>query len=495
MGTHYVSHWFDGFAHTHKFDIVPTEDGAGVEVLYSSRRHSEEYVEQVKKKGWRSSISFGQKNDPCVGIFAKAMSAFEPRQHTVNVAVIPNAPGFPSQATAADTVSRHRTNTRNIFVTTDNNTLQELHPDTLQPLGLVDQSKLHPELRGPLSSAHAQRDPVTGDLFNFNLDLVPATVYRIFRVDAATGKTHVLAKVRDANLYPAYIHSLFLTENYVVLCIPSSRYAMNGLVIPLKMSLVGAMLPFDKSYESQWLVVDRRHGRGLVARFSTPASFFFHSVNAFEEQVAKLAAGGEKTETEISLDMVMYDTTDVISNFYYDVILNRNDATQKHFGENERHRDLRARLVRYKYRMPSETNAPISIGTAEESISIPAPHVGELPTINPAFTAKPYRYVYSGPNRGLSTVTDSLCKTDLHTREALLWAGPSGHSPGEAIFVARPGGTDEDDGVLLSVVLDGTTQRSYLLCLDARKMEELGRAEADFAIGMGFHGIHMPVVA
>ena len=48
----------------------------------------------------------------------------------------------------------------------------------------------------------------------------------------------------------------------------------------------------------------------------------------------------------------------------------------------------------------------------------------------------------------------------------------------------------EDDGVLLSVVLDGPAHTSYLLCLDARTMEELGRAEADFAIGAGFHGVH-----
>src|SRR5690625_969179 len=38
-GTHYVSHWFDGFAHTHKFDIVaPEEEGGETTVVYSSRR-------------------------------------------------------------------------------------------------------------------------------------------------------------------------------------------------------------------------------------------------------------------------------------------------------------------------------------------------------------------------------------------------------------------------------------------------------------------------
>jgi torulene dioxygenase len=243
------------------------------------------------------------------------------------------------------------------------------------------------------------------------------------------------------------------------------------------------MLPFDDARRSQWLVVDRRGGRGLVARFSTPAGFFFHSVNAFEERVAEA--------TELNLDLVMYNNMDIISSYYYDVILDRNDAAKKHFLPEGRERDVRPRLVRYKYRIPSSPSIPPS-STADEALSIPSPHIGELPAINPSFTGRSYRYVYSTPSRGLSTVMDSLCKTDLHTHEALLWAGPSGHTPGEPVFVARPGAVEEDDGVLLSVVLDGSAQRSYLLCLDARTMEEVGRAEADFAIGMGFHGVHMP---
>jgi torulene dioxygenase len=85
-------------------------------------------------------------------------------------------------------------------------------------------------------------------------------------------------------------------------------------------------------------------------------------------------------------------------------------------------------------------------------------------------------------------------KTDMVTREALFWDIPHGHSPGEAIFVPRPGAAeeDEDDGVLLSVVLDGHSRKSYLLCLDARTMTETGRAEVGFAVALGFHGVHVP---
>ena len=56
------------------------------------------------------------------------------------------------------------------------------------------------------------------------------------------------------------------------------------------------------------------------------------------------------------------------------------------------------------------------------------------------------------------------------------------------MFVARPGGEDEDDGVLLSVVLDADAERSFLLVLDAADLRELARAEVPHHIPFGFHG-------
>ena len=64
----------------------------------------------------------------------------------------------------------------------------------------------------------------------------------------------------------------------------------------------------------------------------------------------------------------------------------------------------------------------------------------------------------------------------------------AGHYPGEPVFVSRPGAEAEDDGVLLSVVLDAAAERSYLLILDAADLSELARAEAPHHIPFSFHG-------
>ena len=60
--------------------------------------------------------------------------------------------------------------------------------------------------------------------------------------------------------------------------------------------------------------------------------------------------------------------------------------------------------------------------------------------------------------------------------------------PGEPVFVPAPNATAEDDGVLLSVVLDIANDVSFLLVLDAATLEEKARAEAPHAIPFHFHG-------
>ncbi|OAA77909.1 carotenoid cleavage dioxygenase 1 [Akanthomyces lecanii RCEF 1005] len=496
-GKYHVSHWFDGFAHTHRFDIAAAaldtpEGGARTTVTYSSRRQGQEYIDKIKKRGWRGGITFAQRSDPCIGLFAKVTSRFD-KEVNNNVVVLRNVPGLDKTKTRTPATGHHAVTASNITITTDTSVVQVLHKDTLEAVGDGTQAeRFHPDLKGPLSPSHAQRDEETGDLFNVNLDFGRVATYRFFRVNAKSGTTDILATVSEKDVSPAYIHSFFLTQNHVVLCVPSSHIAWSGTKVLWKGNVLDAIKPFDKSALCQWIVVDRRHDKGVVARFSTPAGFFFHSVNAFEETAADERG---QQQTYLNLDYIHFETTATLHAMYYDVILKRNGAADAFWGDRKTVESMRPRFVRRRFALPSATTKQQkteAAAAATEVLSIPSPHVGEMPTINPAYACRPYRYVYSVPSRGLSTaIGECLAKTDLETREALIWTGPAGHTPGEAIFVARPGAdVDEDDGVVLSVVLDGEGKRSYLLCLDAKTMTEMGRAEADFPIAFGLHGLH-----
>ena len=65
---------------------------------------------------------------------------------------------------------------------------------------------------------------------------------------------------------------------------------------------------------------------------------------------------------------------------------------------------------------------------------------------------------------------------------------PTAATPASPSSCASPAPRREDAGVVLSVVLDASAGRSFLLVLDAGSFEELARAEAPHHIPFGFHG-------
>jgi beta,beta-carotene 9',10'-dioxygenase len=78
-------------------------------------------------------------------------------------------------------------------------------------------------------------------------------------------------------------------------------------------------------------------------------------------------------------------------------------------------------------------------------------------------------------------------KLDIERGTASSWR-EEGCYPGEPVFVAGPQGSHEDDGVILSLVLDTRKAASFLLILDASTFSELARADAPHHIPYGFHG-------
>lgn len=500
QGDFKFDHWFDGLAHTHRFDIIaPASSSEPTQVKYSSRRQSEKMVKYFQEHGVGNNVTFGQRADPCIGFLGKMMGTYsavtqnksisELHEGNIAVAVHLNPPGLPDLSTKGKpaTVGGHRGIPKIAWTTTDAAVLKQFDPATLEPIGTARQTSLHPDLKGQLSAAHAQRDPITGDMFNFNLEMTTSAAYRVFRTSSSTGETDILATLKGPRAKAAYIHSLFLTENYVILCIPCSHLGMSGAKVPWVKNIVEAIDPFDATKKMAWFVIDRRsepgQTRGVVAEFESDAGFFFHTVNAFEVK-------DEKTgETEIVCDVIQYDNFDVIKSFYYDAMLDRNDE-RKPFSTAEQLKKIFPQLARHRLAVGVDGKGQTEVKRTNKEFTIPAPHAGELPTMNPSFATRKSRYVYAITSRGLSTLAEGLVKTDMETRNAAFWLAPKGHTPGEAIFVARPGGEEEDDGVLLSVVLDGFGKHSYLLCLDARTMVELGRAVVPIVVGFGFHGTH-----
>ncbi|KAI9721834.1 MAG: hypothetical protein M1812_002170 [Candelaria pacifica] len=482
------SHWFDGFSQMHRFQIVaPADTTSEIKVLYNSRRTVDKLVENIRRSGSFEGFSFGQKRDPCQSYFKKVMSAFTPEktapmadERNVGVTLSINMPGLAQSVPSGKT---HASAINSIFTKTDASAFQQIDPETLEPIGLATQQSLNSDLKGPMSAAHAKSDPVTGDIFNYNLELGMKHLYRVFRVSASTGQTDILATIKTADA--AYLHSLFLTENYVILCVWGSHYAKGGAMVLWEKNILDAIADFDYTKRTEWYVVDRKHGKGVVATYECDPFFCFHTINAWEQPSSTDASG-----IDIIADLTVYENLDVLKRFYYENLISTSPAARAYEGDKG---DI-ARGVTKRFRLPSVTSASVMETRKADIVwTVPRASSAELPTLNPSYVTKPHRYTYGVVDRGYSTFVDGLVKLDTQTQLPLYWQ-EHGHSPGEAIFISNPKGELEDDGVLLSVVLDGPKGKSYLLCLDAKTMTEIGRASLKTAVGFGFHGSHFPAL-
>jgi beta,beta-carotene 9',10'-dioxygenase len=112
----------------------------------------------------------------------------------------------------------------------------------------------------------------------------------------------------------------------------------------------------------------------------------------------------------------------------------------------------------------------------------------EMPRIDyPSHNGRRYRYAYgTGPRRAGDFFTH-LAKVDVESG-AVAGQYKDNCYPGEPIFVPSPDRRNEDDGVILSVVLDSERESSFLLILDAGAFEEIARVEVPLQIPFDFHG-------
>ena len=362
--------------------------------------------------------------DPCRSIFQRVTSKFSPNP-TDNANVNVSRLG-------EDYIAMTETPLPVVF-----------DPETLETVGFGDRAP------GVISTAHPHHDPKRGELVNYAAHLGPRSSYRVY-ADRGRGARRILAEMKVSE--PAYMHSFALSDHHVALV----EFPL--VVNPIKLALGGK--PFIESYRwkpelgTRFRVFDRSTGE-LRGTWQAPPFFAFHHVNAFER------------DGELVLDLCAYDDAEVIRALYLEPL---------RAGQPVPAADLR------RYRLP--------LDGGEVQVEPLGGQGLELPRINyPRCNGRPYRYVWGAglsPDRPRDFIARVL-KLDLEEGTEAVWEAEGCH-PGEAVFVASPEASAEDEGVLLSVVLDSARETSFLLVLDAANLDELARAEVPRHIPFGFHG-------
>jgi carotenoid cleavage dioxygenase-like enzyme len=373
-------------------------------------------------------IAFGEfATDPCWTLFGRVAAIFNPKL-TDNCCV--NVADYARSAVAF----------------TETSIPVRFSPDTIQTLGVFGYDL---PLTGQISTAHPHYDAKRARYYNYVADLGFKSVYRLISVgdDGAQRQVGEIAVER-----PSYMHSFGMSEDHLIL----SEFPL--VVNPLDLRVSGK--PFIRNY--RWVperglrfhVVEKDSGR-LLRSVTADAVFGFHHVNAF--------ADGD----DVLVDFIAHPDARVIDQLY----LARLRAGAP----------VIATGTLMRFRIPLKSDASVT-----RTVLVEAPI--ELPRINYETKAgKRYRYLWATGTKVEGDFLDCAVKIDLETGAVMTWY-VAGLYPGEPVFVPSPKAQAEDEGVLLSVVLDTGKDSSFLLVLDAATLEELARAEAPHAIPFHFHG-------
>merc|ERR1712212_293576 len=323
---------------------------------------------------------------------------------------------------------------------------------------------MFPTRKSMASSAHPLIEPGTDHTINFGVtyDWKMTASFEVYRY--TTFKDAQLV----ASFIPrrmAYLHSFSVTENYAVFFFYPMRVSL-WQMIKSGMHPIDAMV-WDENTPTDIYVVNLKTG---VVEVTTETRAFFsaHHVNAFETEDNKLVVDLCQTPFENMAGYMLFENIWEAKE--------TGSATSK----------LRRFIIDKSSGEVIERDIPLSPS------SNPLVDTFDFPTINEAYRGRRYCYAYGVIMLEYSRhhlVKRSLCDPE---KDRLL--GLVNHYYSEMNFVANPEGTEEDDGVLTTVVYDGELEKSYLMILDAKELKIINKAFLPYRVPMHFHGNFFPGV-
>lgn len=477
IGNHKFNHWFDGMALLHQFKI---QNG---QVTYKSRFLSSSSYQANQETNRIAVSEFGTLTmpDPCKNFFQRFLSRFELPRPTDN--------GNVSFVTYKG----------DYYVSTETNYMHKVDPETLKAVNKVDWSKFI-AVNGATAHPHTEPDGTTYNMGNsysskgshYNIIRVPPTKQN--EEETLEGATVLCSIPSKDKAKPSYYHSFAMSENYVVFIEQPIKMDLVKIVSgKLTGNSISDSIYWDPKLNTIFHLIHKQTGKVSSVKYMTKAISTFHQINAYEE-------GGF-----LIVDMCAADDGKAINNYNVQNLRKTGEALDEIYN-------TLCRVFPRRFVLPLNVDrdtpynqdlntfyasSATSIRTSKYKVFLTHEDLHgeelhqygglEFPQINYGkYNTHPYRYFYGCGFRHL--VGDTLIKMDLQGKHMKVWEKP-GLYPSEPIFVPSPDAIEEDDGVILSVVITPNKDKStFLLVLDAKTFEELGRAEVPVNIPYGFHG-------
>ncbi|XP_059318639.1 carotenoid cleavage dioxygenase 8 homolog B, chloroplastic [Lycium ferocissimum] len=339
-----------------------------------------------------------------------------------------------------------------------------IDPDTLDTLGKFEYSD---SLGGLIHSAH----PIVTD--RELLTLIPDLIYNgyvVVRMEKGSNERKFIGRVNcRGGPAPGWVHSFPVTEHYIIVPEMPLRYCAQNLLKAEPTPLYKfEWHPHSKGFMH---VVCKASGN-IVASVEVPLFVTFHFINAYEEK----DEDGRVTAVIADCCEHSADTT-ILDKLRLENLRSFN-------GKDDVLPDARVG----RFRIPLDGSP---YGELEAALD-PNEHGRgmDMCSMNPAYLGKKYRYAYACGAKRPCNFPNTLTKIDLFDKKAKNWYD-EGAVPSEPFFVARPGATEEDDGVVISMISDKNGE-GYALILDGSTFEEIARAKFPYGLPYGLHGCWVP---
>ncbi|KAG2445530.1 hypothetical protein HXX76_000145 [Chlamydomonas incerta] len=324
-------------------------------------------------------------------------------------------------------------------------------------------------VKGDLQSAHPKVAP-DGSIINFSHSF-PFGGLHVSAMDPVTLQRREIAFIKDRDNTACWSHDIALTARHAVIVEHPTVMSMEALALGREAQY--AFMDWRPEVGTRVHVV-ALDGSGVVTH-TAPPFFTFHFSNAFERPAA--AGSG----SEICVDLSVYDDPQIL-----------NDLRVDHLTAFPGGEIAPSRLARLTIPLTDAFGAP----AGPAALAAPAPLLKddaaygnylEFCAFNPEYRFKPYRYTYGTAAVRPTNMANALAQHDMQAGTSRVWHEP-GSMLSEPTFVPRPGATEEDDGVVLSLLTRGDGGGSQLLVLDGRTFTEAARLQLPFAVPFRFHG-------
>jgi len=322
----------------------------------------------------------------------------------------------------------------------------EFDPDSLNTLGRFH---YRDRVAGHLTTVHPQFDYKKEQIINYITRFSLTSTYNIYSIKQGSTRRQIISSIPVKQA--SYMHSFGMTENFVIL----TEFPL--YINPFSLLLTGS--PFIENlfwkpeHGTTFLVIDKKSGK-MIGNFKCEPFFAFHHINCYEEM------------GNVIVDIVSYKDSSIIEFLYLDKL----------------------RKGIFLIPTPQIRRYYLDLASNKVATQILSRDFVEFPRINyRRCNTRNYNYVYGISDHKSNGFTNKLVKFCINDKSFKYWYKEN-NFPGEPVFVTAPGTAEEDEGVILSLVLDTIKRKTYLLILDATSFSEIARAYLPFAVPFGSHG-------